>query len=154
MKEPTQIDWARLAAFIDGEGCIEIVKSSTTIRGKKYFGYTFRIEVFNTDPRLPAWCERTFGGKAYKRQRQRKHWRPCFGWRVNSGKAIFILRGCKEFFILKREQVEIAEAFLATIGKHGADVSDEVNELRRYYKNQLNIEKKVSREFVPSTTVN
>src|SRR5215831_11831464 len=53
------VDWARLAAFIDGEGCIYIVSFSE--KGKhKSKRHQISISITNTDGVLPLWLKNTF----------------------------------------------------------------------------------------------
>src|ERR1700724_1637188 len=110
MKKPTQIDWAGLAAFIDGEGTIVIIKAR--------LHYTqLVIRVANTDPRLPLWCKQVFGGKVYASSPSRSGLstrRNFYSWATQSQKAEDILRECLPHFLLKREQAEVALAYRET----------------------------------------
>jgi hypothetical protein len=110
MMEPTQIEWAKLAAFVDGEGTIVIVKAR--------LHYTqLVIRVANTDPRLPLWCKKFFGGRVYAsstNKRRNSTLRLFYTWTTQSQKAEDILRGCLPHFTLKREQAEVALAYRET----------------------------------------
>ncbi|MHB1952114.1 MAG: hypothetical protein ACYCOU_00075 [Sulfobacillus sp.] len=102
--KPTPIDWARLAAYIDGEGCI-----ACKIRAGGHRCSAMLVCVSNTDLRLLNWLQDTFGGKVRyavgnKETGRRKIWR----WEVFNDQAESILEGCMEFFIMKKEQAEIA----------------------------------------------
>lgn len=113
LSKVSKIDWARLAAFIDGEGCIDICGGGGNGRGHKP---TFlRTFVCNTDPRLIMWCQRTFGGTVRGKPRaDRLRHKPCWQWAVCSNVAVSILQGCLPYFIIKREQAEIGMAYQAT----------------------------------------
>lgn len=119
---PTATDWARLAAYIDGEGCIRIApcKSKKWKREHLYI----QVVVTNTDPRLPLWCAQNFGGRVYGHsnnlyKRQHPHWSSCVYWSINCQLAKRVLEGCLPYFIIKREQAEIAIAFGNTLKRWG-----------------------------------
>ena len=64
-----QIDYARLATFIDGEGWFSILRRKNDRKtGNKNFTYSFVIGVANTSTTLHTWLEETFGGKSYPRK--------------------------------------------------------------------------------------
>jgi hypothetical protein len=138
MMKPTQIDWARLAAYLDGEGTIVIIKSRLE--------YTqLVIRVANTDPRLPMWCKELFGGKVYASDtnvRRDGRSRRFYTWAIQSQKAENILRECLPHFILKREQAEIAlayrETFVHVKGRTPLqDVTPSKKAIRQQYKEEL-----------------
>jgi hypothetical protein len=110
----TQSDWARLAAFIDGEGCINI---HTSYKGSAGSVHRVRIQVANTDARLPHWVIQTFGvGHVYVNRGTGP--RPVYFWEVAGRTAQAILRACLSHFVIKREQAEIALRFhVGSVGK-------------------------------------
>ena len=113
MREPTQTDWIRLAAYIDGEGSIS-VKNQKTKSGE--YGQLF-VAIANTDPRLPMWCKENFGGLLYASDdnpKKSRKWRRAYRWIAFSKQAENIIRGCLPHFLLKREQAEVALAFRKT----------------------------------------
>jgi hypothetical protein len=105
----TDIDWARLAAYIDGEGCISINKQHHR-RGYKTF--TLSVEIVNTDPRLMRWLKQ-FGGSIYMSRPPSlaSHWKTRMAWKVTSIRATAILSGCLPYFVMKRDQAEVGIAF-------------------------------------------
>lgn len=107
-------DWARLAAFIDGEGCISIVRNSG-VRRKNGHQLVLALHVGGTDPRLATWIYETFGvGTLYARdtaQRANPKWRMFFGWKVTGANAEALLGGCYLYLLLKKEQADVAFAF-------------------------------------------
>ena len=112
----SEIDWARLAAYIDGEGCIRIagVRGATPYSRRVLY---VEVTVTNTDIRLADWLRRTFGGSTHinnKRANQAK-WSPATAWVVGSQHASKILERCLPYFIIKREQADVALAFQRTI---------------------------------------
>jgi len=123
--EPTNEDWIKLAAFIDGEGSISI-KNLTTKTGR--YSQLF-VAIANTDPRLPMWCRDRFGGLLYgsddnakKSNKQRRFWR----WITHSAQAESIIRGCLPHFLLKREQAEVALAYRKTFRFKGGKGSTRI----------------------------
>lgn len=138
--KPKIEDWARLAAFIDGEGCIEIFRQVNTHRKPKlHASHRLRIVVTNTDPRLPKWLQQRFGGKACPLKDRRSR-RPCFQWKTFGEEAEVILRGCLPFFVIKREQAEIGIALRETYTKKDSlrgRLPEGVVEIRENYREQL-----------------
>lgn len=116
LSQISQIDWARLAAYIDGEGCIRIagVKGSTPYRRRVLY---VEVTITNTDLRLSAWLKSTFGGSVYinKQNRGNVRWASTTAWVVGSRHAARILEFCLPYFIIKREQADVALAFQRTI---------------------------------------
>lgn len=109
---PGVMDWARLAAYIDGEGNIGLSPRRTntahtlTLCGK--------VQVTNTDVRLPKWCLEVFGMKfgdrphyTGRRAGREHNWKPCYFAVASSFRAAWILTNCLPWFILKKAQAEI-----------------------------------------------
>ena len=160
---PSEIDWARLAAYIDGEGSIFIRQRPQSAKDKARGasrGHYLVLCVVNCDPRLITWCKETFGGGcAYqskpdspavgaKYQRPR---RAQFQWIIGQQKAAHIIDKCMPYFILKREQAEVALAFQKTVSHRGntrwkGGVSPELYEHREELRLELQRLKHVSFE--------
>lgn len=149
---PSEIQWAKLAAYIDGEGSINIVRVKRgEAKGERSSGrldFIF-VTIVNTDPRLVVWCREVFGGKILqnprKEENRAKH-KPCYEWKVGSNYAREILEGCLPHFIIKCEQAEIAIAFTKTLLRRGGQlgagkgqprVSPEVLSLRDHYHDEI-----------------
>jgi hypothetical protein len=139
--EPTQIDWARLAAFIDGEGCIRIASAKAKNWKREHLYIDVRIA--NTDPRLAQWLSSLFGGKIYTSPRKKSTWAACFWWAISCKKAAALLTECLPYLILKREQAETALALQSTMtnrwGVRGAP--QEVIDLQQSLKVKLHDQK-------------
>lgn len=135
------IDWARLAAFIDGEGCILLNRH----QGKRRRNMWLRVHVVNTDPRLPRWILDTFKAGSvtvHFKGNKAKNWRSSLIWQSNCQSAEMILRGCLPYFIIKREQAEIALAFQATLGGPGSAISEETHDRREQLREELHLQKR------------
>ena len=109
------IEWARLAAFIDGEGCIRIATVKGHSSGSRRVMYV-EVSVVNTDVRLVQWLVETFGGSTYtNNKRSSLQHAPCFGWVASSRHAATLIAACLPYFLIKREQADVALAFQNTI---------------------------------------
>jgi hypothetical protein len=143
----TREDCIRMAAFIDGEGCIMISRGwRKTKSGKKNPVWIMEVSVVNTDPRLPKWCAEHFGGSLTlaKAEPKYKPSRPLFQWRASCVDAEMVLRACLEHFLIKREQAEIAIALRETLSRKYCriGVPDAVNVQREEFATKLHLLKK------------
>lgn len=143
---PGIIDWARMAAFIDGEGSILInPRSGTAKSGSKTEGWYLKISISNTDVRLMKWLKDTFGGSV-NFSWQNKTSKKCFHWYAPSYRAAWILHNCLALLIIKRQQAEIGIALQETMGSYrrgkGVIVPEHVTEKRRDLKDNLLLLKK------------
>lgn len=109
LKKPTTTDLAWAVGIVDGEGCISL------IRIKRYDSYgtgvTFdlRLDVANTDPRMPARLKTLFGGSICPNtQDKRPNRRPTWGWHIHGAKAAAVLRAMRPYFCIKGEQADVA----------------------------------------------
>lgn len=110
--KPTEIDWARLAAFIDGEGCIRIADH----RARR--GQHMDFQISNTDSRLIIWLHDTFGGSFCERKHAINSRSRVWVWYIASDAAAEALQNCLPFFVMKRDQAEQAIAFQKLIQIH------------------------------------
>ncbi len=117
--EPTEIDFARLAAYVDGEGSILI--SERHYKTSPYPGMYIILVVSNTDPRLLIWCKERFGGTFqvgdHAKVRLMDYKIP-YKWHVSCNQAASIIEKCLPYFIVKKEQADVALAFQKTV-KYG-----------------------------------
>lgn len=133
------LNLARLAAYIDGEGTIDLSGHS---QGKKRaFGYRLRILVYNTDIRMLAWCKENFGGTIRVNRKGTKKYPALYQWaitgRIGAGK---LLVECLPFFVIKREQAELGIAFGKTFSTSNRDprgLSDSVKQERENLRTKI-----------------
>lgn len=127
----SEMDYARLAAYIDGEGCISITKIGD------YKG--IRLDVYNTDPRLIVWIHKTCGGGWVRRDFPKEHQRfTKYAWYITSKKASDLLKKCLPYFIIKREEADLAIAYQETKKYHRWNrIPDDVKAQRVSLKEQL-----------------
>lgn len=152
---PSDIDWARLAAFIDGEGSVLInPRSHGSRRADDPVGastFYLKVTVANTDVRLLEWLKANFGGhwkeansEKYNAGRNVKN---CYHWNAASARAAWMLYNCLPWFLIKGEQAQIGIALQESMNKfiRGSGVSkripDEIVAERRDLKRRLLIMK-------------
>lgn len=141
LKDVREIDWARLAAYIDGEGCVRIDLQNPSNGNNFYPRHLLEIRVYSTDPRLPLWCKDTFGGGGYKPvgRAGKPHHKQELVWYAGGKVAQWILEQCLPYFIIKREQAEVALAFRELIGKTGQKVSERIFNQRENLRQQMKV---------------
>ena len=105
--EPTCIDWARLAAFIDGEGSIYVCKRSNSTHGHRR-----KVSIANTSVSLICWLGQTFGGSIYISNRE-PH-KPKYVWSMRDRKTAYIIRGVLPYLVIKRREAELLLEFDTT----------------------------------------
>lgn len=114
------IDWARIAAYIDGEGCIRIHQNSPHRKtGEIYHGVL--IIIAQREPELPEWLMNTFGGFLY-RSKEREGKTTMFYWRASTVQAFEILKRCRPYMIVKGNQADVAIEYRETTGGTGKKV--------------------------------
>ena len=99
--KPTIYDWCRMAAFLDGEGTLQVnpYKTKRVVQ--------VRMIVINTNPALPAWLVQTFGGNVVLRSHNNPRWKDTYAWSCTSGRAAWIMHNCLPWFLLKKAQAEL-----------------------------------------------
>jgi hypothetical protein len=112
----SDIDIARLAAFIDGEGSIHINQ-----RNKSGMMQTPQLSlnliITNTHIGFINWLKATFDGSIYFVKYEKcKHLgkKQVMRWQVNERMAGIILTRCLPYMLIKKEQAELALAFMET----------------------------------------
>jgi hypothetical protein len=142
-REPSEIDWARLSAFIDGEGSITI-DNKMHPSGKRLT--YLKLAVYNSDPRLPEWLRERFGGAIYLVDRGGQNWAKSYAWQVSAALAASILTNCLNFFVIKREQAEIGLAHQRLVFRPGIKGHDPKN-----YEHRLELRDQLSMLKTPTS---
>lgn len=143
----SDIDWARLAAYVDGEGTIMIAKTEIKT-GRKKPQYILTLIVANTDPRLIAWLQGIFGGyNAYSHSSSSRFStehgvikrKICFSWRQHEERAAEIIRHIVPYLIMKREQADVALAYreIRKAGSKGRKLTDVDIEMREEMRQKM-----------------
>jgi len=108
---PNAIDWAQMAAYIDGEGSILINARKVGKHTTEASAFYLKVMVSNTDIRLVVWCKENFGGNYYDANTEKYYeghdWKRAYHWNVSSTHAAWILWNCFQYFVMKRDQAEI-----------------------------------------------
>lgn len=137
--KPTVYDWCRLAAFIDGEGHLNINPYGWT--SQKTRKVQVRVLVGNTNPNLPVWIQETFGGNVVLRRNKNPRCKDAYIWSCTAARAAWILHNCLPWFLLKRAQAVILLQLQEDIDKtHQArsfQLSEECVAYRTGLKDQL-----------------
>lgn len=111
----SEIDKARMAAFIDGEGSI-FIGATRRLRGRmKSPQYRLQLIISNTNLVLMNWLKSTFDGSIYFVKYEKcKHLgkKQVMRWQVNERMAATLLEMLLPYFIVKKPQAEIALAFM------------------------------------------
>lgn len=112
---PEAMDWARLAAYIDGEGYIRVALNSRNHQGR------LEVNVSNTDYRLLVWLKDTFGGSVHRGGKSLAGKKQLWRWVLDRHRAAELLAQCLPYFIVKKEQAEIGIAFQSLIALQKAN---------------------------------
>jgi len=116
MNEISQIDLARLAAYIDGEGEITINAYQMTHRDGKRRSHTRAvISITNSDIRLLEWVRQVVGvGTIHANTRtaraNEKNWKTVYVWCLQNDRACKVLEIILPYLIIKRDRAEIVIA--------------------------------------------
>ena len=111
MPEPSETDWAYAAGFVDGEGCIAVVRAFSPARG--LYQYSVQIVVANRDRRVLDWMQCTWGGWVVAVSNRQGLARASWTWRAPTGaSAKPFLTGIRPWLRLKIEQCENAIAMI------------------------------------------
>lgn len=136
LDEVKEVDWVRLAAFIDGEGSILLNRFGGRKKNQKRMW--IRVTVVNTDLRMLEWIANMFGGNisGHGARSSQKH-RKTYYWGVSCTQAAQILEGCMPYFLVKREQAEIVLMFQDTVRGPGHPVTQELQDRREEMRRRL-----------------
>lgn len=98
-----------LAAFIDGEGYIGILKAKHEQREHENYSYGQRLQVTNTDIRLMEWLVENFGGKIPKPTKDKRETRKDkYAWSRTGTDSYKLLKLIRPYLIMKYEQADLA----------------------------------------------
>lgn len=120
-----------MAGFFDGEGCIQIRKSS---KGGSVY-YNLLVGIDNTDPRPLLIYQERFGGVVKLRERskdeRRKGWRDVWRWNIMAQQAETFLRAVEFLLVNKREEAILALRYRDTLVGHTGPYKDPVRSRQR-----------------------
>ena len=105
--EPLATDWAYAAGFVDGEGCIAIVRSFVPLRGRYQYGVQGVLA--NRDRGVLEWMRGTWGGWVVAVNSGRGLARASWSWRCPTGiSARPFLTGIRPWLRIKGPQCDNA----------------------------------------------
>jgi hypothetical protein len=120
----SEVDFIRLAAYIDGEGSIAISNDAIRSPRAKSTSNNLNLIISNTNVAFMNWLKETFAGSVYFVKYEKcKHLgkKQTMRWQVNDRKAEAILKHCEPYMLIKREQARIGIAFMSLKRKKGSD---------------------------------
>jgi|SRR5262245_4655501 len=125
-------EWAYLAGFLDGEGCIQAYKTAKRARRPK-------ITIAQKDGEVLFWIQETFGGGLWHNTKSGDYW---LWYSDNLELTDWLLRGVLPFLKLKRYQALVA---MALCERPDWSKQDRLFRLLRLLKRMTNEEIRASR---------
>jgi hypothetical protein len=110
LAEPEATDWAYAAGFVDGEGCIAIVRSFVP-RADRYV-YGVHVVVANRERDVLDWMHLTWRGWVVAVSPRQGRARPSWTWRCTSLSAKPFLMGIRPWLRIKGRQCDNAVAMI------------------------------------------
>jgi hypothetical protein len=127
-----EMEWLRMATLLDTEGSIQIKKLNCALkRGCRQPNHQLQVTVTNTDPRITLWCKAVFGGSISFRRPPKSHHRCIYRWCAGTARGEAVLIGCLPYFLIKRDQAEVAIASRDTVRNCGVIGHDDATIAKR-----------------------
>ena len=115
-KGPTLTDWAYAAGFVDGEGCIAVVRSFVPSRDRYQYGV--HVVVANRDREVLEWMKSHWGGWVVTFTRGHDNARQAWNWRAPTGiSAKSFLLGIEPWLRVKPAQCSNALAMIELMAR-------------------------------------
>jgi hypothetical protein len=108
--EASDTDWAYAAGFVDGEGCIAVVRSFVAARGRFYYGV--HVVVANRDRHVLDWMQSIWGGWVVASSSRQGLARAGWTWRCATVLAKPFLEGLRPWLRIKSLQCDNALAMV------------------------------------------
>ena len=120
-----------VAGFIDGEGTISIHKM---IESKSLMGARHRVSLEATNTNLASLQKLVslFGGSIWQKRQQGENCLDCYRWRAEGQTAKKAILFALPYFVIKKEQAEIALKFCKTLRTIGTDTRTPIS--KRIFK--------------------
>ena len=115
-----EIDYARLAAYIDGEGAVQISKKKKDKTHPRE-SFSLKIRIGITDKRLINWLETEFGGNVNETTTRNDKWKTVFIWDVFGKDVYKLLVRIRKYLIIKGEQADVGMAFWYETQRNGSN---------------------------------
>jgi hypothetical protein len=108
---PAVTDWAYAAGFVDGEGCIAVVRSFSPARSKYQYGVA--VVVANRERQVLEWFREMWTGNVVRLPTRNGLHRDAWNWRSPSGQsAEYFLQGIRPWLRIKTKQCDNALAMI------------------------------------------
>jgi hypothetical protein len=113
-EDPSPTDWAYAAGFVDGEGCIAVVRSFLPARNK--YSYGVHVVVANRERPVLEWMQELWGGHIVSVSTREGLARQSWTWRCKTGQgAEAFLVGIRPWLRIKAKQSDNALAMIALL---------------------------------------
>lgn len=125
-----------LAGLIDGEGCVDWMRSFDKKLQKRYIRPRLRITLTEPGYEVIDLLVNNFGGHVEVRKPKNSQWTPSKTWSVTASRAVMVLGNVKNSLIIKKEQAKLAIAWEKHLkGRHIPDsVKDIMSEEMKLMK--------------------
>jgi hypothetical protein len=128
------VEAAYAAGLFDGEGHIAITFRSNGKGKARYPRYQLYCSMSQNNREAIEWLVSIFGGSSRfvvgKRSYNRRYYER-WNWVISTANAAAFLETIRPYMIVKKQEIEIALAFQATMDKHRFRIPAEVVDFRR-----------------------
>ena len=124
------LDYA--AGFVDGEGCITIIKGTKIINGIKRYEYRPCVVVVNSNEQVINEFL-NFGGKVYKKKRY-SNYKQSWHWMIHDKKAVDFCKLILNKLIVKKSQAQILTELQKWKIRCGKRSQDTLNNQIKFYE--------------------
>lgn len=152
------LEFARLAAWIDSEGCFAMIKQPSKKTQRHSDSWNIRLSIVQADKRPIKWAQRTFGGSCNKGTGGTNA--PMWYWLCHAANMEAIITRCLPFFLVKREQALLILEYRRTLTLGRRRLTPEVVLQREVIRQRLGMlkrpwkdEKKTSEVVSPPPTI-
>lgn len=131
------IELAYIAGFVDGEGCISMVRRKYEKNPKWNVRYTPRVTVTNGNREILEFIQSLFGGHMSEKKRYSEKHNTAWNLVISSTKSIYMATELLPYLRLKKPQAQLLIDFYETYTPRkrgrGNFVPEEEMEKRKFY---------------------
>lgn len=115
-----ELDMSYMAGFIDGEGCIGVVKTHGYSKRKDDTRpyYMVNISATNCVMKPLELLKEYFGGFIYNHHKTSKKDKHCWRWQLRAHKAVVAIESLYPYLRVKKPQAELCLEFAKTVNKN------------------------------------
>lgn len=133
-KELSEIEWAYIAGFFDGEGSI-FIQHKKTSRG--YTDYQLSVSVTNTDFLIIQWIKDNLGGNINFTARKHNGLKDRYAWRISGRNAIPFIERIFPYLRIKKERAKLAIEYKSSFTLQGKRLTSEAINKREEIKQKM-----------------